>query len=91
MTESVQDAIRWRPLLKREDKGNFCINKRPWNLLFFAKFMLTKKQVSYQSKLSIISALDDWLVYPQSVVLKQEYGEKEWTFDKVFDESQVNL
>ena len=47
IAEQVQVAIRWRPLLRREQ-----------------------------------GALDDWVVHPTSVVLRSEYGEKEWTFDK---------
>ena len=30
--------------------------------------------------------LQDWELTKQSVVLKHEYGDKEWTYDRVFDE-----
>ena len=53
ISEKVQVAIRWRPLLRREQ-----------------------------------GVLEDWVVHPTSVVLNSEHGEKEWTFDKVFDEHQ---
>ena len=75
--ESVKVAIRWRPLIKRE--GDEIIK------VSFSRFL---NRIFWNSRVSRWpSVIKEWELSNTAVLLKNEYGDKEWTFDRVFDES----